>query len=401
MGRSNGDSEPRSSGRRPSKTPRRKGSGGIVLVRSGVWRVDIELSRDPVTGRRRRISRQIEGTHRDAEVALARLTVAREERRLPVGGTSASSVRAALDAYLDAAKSGQIELAPRTIVTTKSAINTMCATRLLDGREFGRVTLNRLSWQAIEEMYAGMRSAGAGADWTRRCATVLSRGLDFARKRGLIDANPAKDAVRPKSTRRKPFAPTVEEVRNLLRSVRQQDEEFADAVSVLAGTGMRKAELLGLRWGDVDLEAGEIHVAWAITDAGPGRGIERKATKKSDWRDVPMTAQVVDAVERQFERAASRWGPKVDESWYVFSHPLDGSVAFRPDSFTDRWSKLRGASSITVQDLRHFAATVMLDAGESYRTVADLLGNSENTLRLHYDGRTDVGKRRAISALEL
>ncbi len=39
----------------------------------------------------------------------------------------------------------------------------------------------------------------------------------------------------------------------------------------------------------------------------------------------------------------------------------------------------------------------MLDAGESYRTVADILGNSEATLRLHYDGRTDVGKRKAIT----
>ncbi|MGH9155363.1 MAG: hypothetical protein ACRD1K_05875 [Acidimicrobiales bacterium] len=43
----------------------------------------------------------------------------------------------------------------------------------------------------------------------------------------------------------------------------------------------------------------------------------------------------------------------------------------------------------------------MLDAGESYRTVADILGNSEATLRLHYDGRNDTGKRKAIAALEL
>jgi integrase len=62
---------------------------------------------------------------------------------------------------------------------------------------------------------------------------------------------------------------------------------------------------------------------------------------------------------------------------------------------------VRGDSSITLLQLRHFAATAMLDAGESYRTVADILGNSENTLRLHYDGRVDVGKRRAITALEL
>ena len=43
----------------------------------------------------------------------------------------------------------------------------------------------------------------------------------------------------------------------------------------------------------------------------------------------------------------------------------------------------------------------MEDAGESYRTVADILGNSEATLRLHYDGRTNVEKRKAVAVLEL
>ncbi len=56
---------------------------------------------------------------------------------------------------------------------------------------------------------------------------------------------------------------------------------------------------------------------------------------------------------------------------------------------------------ITLLDLRHYTATRMLDALESYRTVADILGNSEATVRLHCDGRTDVGKRKAITALEL
>jgi len=170
MAQSKGAGERKAGRGRASKAPRRKGSGGIVVVRPGVWRVDIELTRDPVTGIRRRISRQVEGTRKDAELALARLKVAREERRLAVGGTSARSVRAALDAYVVAVESGQIELAPRTIITTKSAVNTMCSTRLLDGRKFGRVTLSRLSWQTIEEMYAAMRSNGSGADWIHGAA---------------------------------------------------------------------------------------------------------------------------------------------------------------------------------------------------------------------------------------
>ena len=80
-------------------------------VRPGVWRVDIELPRDKVTGKRRRVSRYTEGVRGDAEVALSRLRVADNEKRLPTGGTSARSVRAALDLYLNAADTGLIELA--------------------------------------------------------------------------------------------------------------------------------------------------------------------------------------------------------------------------------------------------------------------------------------------------
>lgn len=83
---------------------------------------------------------------------------------------------------------------------------------------------------------------------------------------------------------------------------------------------------------------------------------------------------------------------------YVLSAPTDTALPHRPDSFGDRWFAARGASTVTLLQLRHYAATAMLDAGESYRTVADILGNSEATLRLHDDGRVDTGKRNPIAA---
>ena len=127
----------------------------------------------------------------------------------------------------------------------------------------------------------------------------------------------------------------------------------------------------------------------------------RKATKRSDWRDVPLTTSAVTAFKRQRRRrrALLSTDPLPDD--YVFPALFEGSVPMRPDALSNRWAAARGKSTITLQHLRHYAATTMLDAGESYRTVGDILGNSESTLRLHYDGRTDVGKRRAIAALEL
>ncbi|MEZ5248019.1 MAG: hypothetical protein R2713_02030 [Ilumatobacteraceae bacterium] len=143
------------------------------------------------------------------------------EKRLPRGGTSAKSVRAAFDLYLEAAAAGTIVLAPRTLVTSRSAANTMCRMLLPGDRPFGTIALSRLTWQEIEQMYAAMRAEELGVDWVRRCATVLTRSLDFARKRGLIDSNPSKDATRPRGSRSKPVSPAMAEVRALLDRARR------------------------------------------------------------------------------------------------------------------------------------------------------------------------------------
>jgi integrase len=379
---------------------RRRGSGGIFRVSPGVWRIDVEISRDPVTGRRRRVSRQIRGTKGDAEVALAQLKVADATGRMRRRGTTARTVQAALDTYIDDGERGDIVLAKSTIVTSRSARNTVCDTALADGRRFGDLPLDQLDWEDVEDLYRSMAIAGAGTAWIRRCATVLTNALDRARKHGVIDHNPAKDAARPNLVRTKPYSPSETDVRSVLAEVVGLDPELGDGLYVMAGTGVRMGELLGLQWPEVDLDTAEVHVAWAVSDGGRGVGVFRKETKQSDWRDVPLTQAVAAALRRQRSRLRETYGVEPGAGHYVF--PGRGiDRPHRPDSFGDRFASARGDSGITFLHVRHYVATKMLDAGEEYRTVADLLGNSEVTLRLHYDGRTNIGKRRAISALEM
>ena len=369
------------------------------MVRPGVFRVDLEVRRDPLTGRRRRVSRTVYGTLGDAEVALASLRMADHQKRLPQTATNAKTVQGILDLYVADAETGKVRLAPATVVTTRGAAKTMAQTLLGDGREFGTIQLSKLTWREIEDLYASMQRAGAGADWTRRCATVLSRALERGKKYGFLDSNPEKDADRPKAVRTKPFAPLAAEVHAVIARAADRDPEMADMATIAASTGMRPGELLGLQWEDLG-EGGEVHIAHAIVDGGKGVGVSRQPTKRADWRDVPLTEAAQAAFERQRARRSEISGT-VRRDEYIFPGGADGVVPLRPDRLSDRWLSVRGDSPITLLALRHYAATRMLDAGVSYRTVADLLGNSENTLRLHYDGRTDVGKRNAIAALEL
>jgi hypothetical protein len=87
---------------------------------------------------------------------------------------------------------------------------------------------------------------------------------------------------------------------------------------------------------------------------------------------------------------------------YVFGMCADGVAPLRPDGLSHRWAAARGSSSLTLLDLRRCVATTMLDAGESYSRVADILGNSsEAPLRFPYDGRTGIENRKAAGELEL
>ena len=190
-------------------------------------------------------------------------------------------------------------------------------------------------------------------------------------------------------------------MRIVLETVSTSDPQLADLAIVLASTGMRTGELLGLTWLDVDLSASEVHVAAAITDGGPGVGVVRKPTKRSDWRDVPLTSSASVALRRQADRFQALFGRPPSPKAYVFGCSADGVYPLRPDALSHRWAQSRGESPLTLLALRHYVATAMLDAGESYRTVADILGNSEATLRLHYDGRTGIEKRKAVAILEL
>jgi integrase len=381
--------------RTKSGLPRRaKWSGAITRLAADRWLIGVEGEPDPVTGQRRRHTRVVNGDREQAEVALARLQLLNADQLLQ-RATAARTVRAACELYLREARTEK-----QTLRTDRAACNRICQTVLPGGALFGEMALTKVNWKLVERVYDkwGRDLTPAGS---ARYASTLSKVFDHAKRTGWIRSNPAREARSPKVPSRKPDVPNTVEVHEALRVAKERDFMTYACVIGIATMGCRRSELLALTVRDLDLRAGVATIRSSLADGGAGVGIYVKATKRDDWRDVPLTEQMVEVFEDLLARRKAdlrRLGRgSVNTAGFVFSDDPDGSTWMRPDTTSQRWLAARGDCPVTFAMLRRYVATELLDVTNGdYRTVASITGNTEETLRRWYDAGPNLQKKKAV-----
>lgn len=138
--------------------------------------------------------------------------------------------------------------------------------------------------------------------------------------------------------------------------------------------------------------------------SGSAGSVRTRRAKRDDWRDVPLTPQMIGVFRELFAtrletlRDVGRTAFAPDA--YVFSDSPDGATWLRLDTTSARWLAARGSSDVTFAMLRRYVATQLLDVTNAdYRTVASITGNSEETLRRWYDASANIHKKRAVIEL--
>ena len=380
--------------RRPGAPNRARQYGAMLQLSPDRWLVGVEGPPDPMSGDRRGHTRTVRGPRDQAEVTLARLKLEVDSGEVLVG-TQARTLQAACDTYLVEARTES-----QTVRTDRSAAHRICATVLPGGARAGELPLSKMTWKVVEQIFS--KWDGAIHPTTQaRYASTLSKVLEHAKRIGWIRSNPVTDAKRPKVPTHRPDVPMSAEVRDALRRAKATDFVLYVYVTGLATIGCRRSELLAITVGDLDLEAGVVTIKASIADGGPGRGIYRKSTKRDDWRDVPLTPQMLEVFEelliRRTESLAQFGKPSLDPEGYVFSDDVDGASVLRPDTMSHRWLAERGPNRVTFAMLRRYVATQLLDVTNGdYRTVASITGNSEETLRRWYDAGPNLQKKQAV-----
>ncbi len=252
----------------------------------------------------------------------------------------------------------------------------------------GRVPLHKLTPEDLDTFYARLltsgrrdsKDGGLSVKTVRKIHLVLHKALSDALRKGSVVRNVASIADRPKlsSAKRAEIKYwTAEQLRTFLDQVKT-NRAYA-ALFVSAHTGMRRGELLGLRWADVHLDDARLSVQQALIAVAYEMQLSDVKTG-AGRRSIDLDERTIAVLRQWRKRQAEEklmLGAGYHEHDLVFCR-ADGDPT-HPDLFSqtfDRAVAKYGLPDITLHDLRHTHATLLLKAGVPVKVVSERLGHS-------------------------
>ena len=364
----------------------------------GAWELVVEAGRDPVSGRRRQVSRMFYGNLRDAKKARAELLV--EATKGKHSGTRATIDDLFDDWIVELKRKGR---SPNTVHGyAKSYEHNIRPT-------LGRMAVTKVTTKTLTDLYGAHQARGLAPRTVYQIHACLSSMFTQACRWGWRDANPAQWAEPPSRPNTAPVVATPAEIRALIDAAEQSRRpEYARAILVAATTGLRRAELCGLRRRrDLDLDGGMLTVSSTVV-ALPQAAVEEIPTKNRRVRTIALDDLTVSILRAQVDALEARARlvrvELVDDA-FVFSDALDGSVPWKPDRFTQYFNRLRdraGLGHVNLHSLRKFMETYGQEMGYSMTQVAVRAGHNPAVAARYYSGKvaeTDRELAKAVAGL--
>ena len=217
---------------------------------------------------------------------------------------------------------------------------------------------------------------------------MISASLSQAVKWELIPSSPATRSS-PPSRRTAPHRiPGVDTIQHLIAAADEHGQPIlATAIALAAATGLRRGELAGLQWDDVDLDRRRLEVRRSIKNDLDG-GWVAGPTKTHQQRRVALDAFTVEVLRRHranAEKWADQAGCTLARDSFVLTFDPSGVTWMRPDSLGQAFARLCAREDIedlTLHSLRHFSASMLIASGRDVRTVAGRLGHADATTTL-------------------
>ena len=324
---------------------RANGEGNIRKRKDGRWEGRYTIGRDPKTGKA--VIKNVLG-RTQAEVKEKLKRAIDENRGLDVIKSGEYTVGKWLDLWYESY--AKVKMRPSSYLTYRGYIDNHIKPYI------GNISLSKLTTLDLQTLYkklltegrvdrieAKKQPKGLSAKTVRNIHQIISSALKLAVEQRLIAHNPADGCALPKAERKEMQTLPVEQLTSFLREAK--DSGVFALYYIDLTTGLRRGELLGLKWSDIDLGKGDLRVQRQIGRIN-GKIIEMPLKTKNAYRTLPLSADAIDVLMQQRR--------KTGNSEWVFPSPTGGPMS--PDSvlhMLHRVLKRAGLPKVRFHDLRH------------------------------------------------
>lgn len=348
-----------------------RGSEPFQRTEGGPWWVVVDIPPDPATGKRRQ--RWLKARTKKLAYAAARgllTTIDRGEWVEESHQTLADYLAVWMDSkhdWRDSTRRNRQTIARKHVAPT-----------------IGRLRLSRITPLEVQRWLDGLRASGLSDGRLREIRGLLSAALSQAVRWQLIARNPCDAVDQPRY--RPPERPVWDDATARAWLAETADTDDGPLWALAAYTGMRRGELLGLHWEDVDLGRRVARVRYTLSQTAGGYVLAPPKTGRE--RDVPLRRPAIEALREQRRRQNARrlrLGAAWSDTGLVFDRG-DGEK-INADVASNRWIRSvrrRGYPEIRFHDLRHTAASLMRAAGMPELEIQIILGHTTFDMTRRY-----------------
>jgi len=358
------------------------------------WQYIIDNGHDHATGKRRQRRKRGFTTQADALAALKQ-----DRAAIEAGGAYLDAEKLTFLQYMDLWLEGlaQTKLKERTLTDYVNETRRYIHSHMQD------VRLHKLSPLHLEALYRTLTEGGGkngkplAAKTVLRVHRVIRKALGDAERKGLINSNPARLADKPSTAQDDNERPawTPAQLRAFLDAA--AGEQLYPLFRLAALSGMRRGELCGLMWEDVNFSAQTVRVRQTLAMINGKPKVESPKSRRSR-RVLDLDDETADTLRAHRESQAELRefiGTSWTETGYVFTNPT--GRPHHPDNVSRAFTgfvRTLDVPYLTLHGLRHTHATQLLAAGTNPRIVSERLGHANVAFTLQVYGHVLPGQQR-------
>ena len=229
---------------------------------------------------------------------------------------------------------------------------------------------------------------------------ALRNIFGYAYKNKMISENPMDNVEAPRMKKKPVDALSDEQAKVFFEKVKSCPIDLQCILTMLITTGLRRGELAGLKWRDIDTSAGVLHVERGVSYTH-GSGVVVSTPKtSSSIRDVPLMPATVDVLLRYLDDVKRKHQSTIIKDAFLFHRSDDLFRPIDPNAITrrvKRFMRNSGLPDLSPHDLRHSCATLLLAQGADVKSVQQILGHSDASTTLNFYVKADLQQMRAAT----